>query len=354
MAATCTQLFSDERFQSVILLKIDALYVPKKMIGDNRSGGVNSRCSVKGYDWEICLYPSPHADDCFYLLALELVLVGKHEDQDHGDDGGTGSVEVTANLSGKIADSGGCYIHPYDFPEQKNVPKEFRRPLDRSNPFYIGFGGRHLGSPDRLSLTVECTITVFFKVQPPEAIIVPPSNLSRHLGELLRSQAGADVTFSVCGESIAAHKSVLATRSPVFMAEFFGEMMEKDAQLVEILEMDAQAFKAMLHFIYTDAAPELDQKPEAEAMSLAQHLIVAADRYGLDRLKVMCERRLARGVDVSTVALTLAIAEQQNCSRLKAKCIDFIAGGSEENISAVLATDGYKHLCWRKAPRARC
>ncbi|OEL17575.1 hypothetical protein BAE44_0021406 [Dichanthelium oligosanthes] len=70
-------------------------------------------------------------------------------------------------------------------------------------------------------------------------------------------------------------------------------------------------------------------------MTLAQHLLVAADRYGLDRPKLMCERRLGLEMDVSM---------QHNCSRLKAKCIDFIAGGSQENLDAVLATEGYKHL----------
>jgi speckle-type POZ protein len=131
------------------------------------------------------------------------------------------------------------------------------------------------------------------------------------------------------------------------MAEFLGEMKEKDAKVVEILEMDAAVLKAMLYFIYTDEVPELDEKPEAEAMALAQHLIVAADMYGLDRLKVMCERRLALDMDVSTAASTLDLADQRNCSQLRAKCIEFITGGSKKTLSAVLATDGYKHLVER-------
>jgi len=42
--------------------------------------------------------------------------------------------------------------------------------------------------------------------------------------------------------------------------------------------MDADVFKVMLHFIYTDRAPELDEEPEI-AMAMAQHLLAAADRY---------------------------------------------------------------------------
>ncbi|KAF8661066.1 hypothetical protein HU200_057166 [Digitaria exilis] len=63
-------------------------------------------------------------------------------------------------------------------------------------------------------------------------------------------------------------------------------------------------------------------------LGLAQHLLVAADRCGLDRLKMMYERKLAIGIRVGMVATTLALAEQENCSRLNTKCIEFIAGGS--------------------------
>jgi len=42
--------------------------------------------------------------------------------------------------------------------------------------------------------------------------------------------------------------------------------------------MDADVFKVMLHFIYTNRAPELDEEPEM-AMAMAQHLLAAADRY---------------------------------------------------------------------------
>ena len=49
-------------------------------------------------------------------------------------------------------------------------------------------------------------------------------------------------------------------------------------------------------------------------------------------------------MDAGTVASTLVLAEQHGCSRLKAKCIEFIAGGSQENLDAMLAMEGYKHL----------
>jgi speckle-type POZ protein len=48
------------------------------------------------------------------------------------------------------------------------------------------------------------------------------------------------------------------------------------------------------------------------------HLLVAADRYGLDRLKAICEDKLYHAIDVETVATTLTLAQ------LKDGCLRFI------------------------------
>lgn len=192
-------------------------------------------------------------------------------------------------------------------------------------------------------LTVQCTITVL--KEPPAVatrVPVPTSNLHRHFGDLLRSGTGADVTFVVAGQSFAAHKAILAARSPVLMAKFFGHMREASSRVVVVEDMEPAAFKAMLHFIYTDTVPELDQELEAVA-PMAQHLLAAADRYGMDRLKVLCEGKLSCGITIDTAATSLALAEQHNCVHLRAKCVEFIIS-TPAILDAVVATDGYRHL----------
>lgn len=72
----------------------------------------------------------------------------------------------------------------------------------------------------------------------------------------------------------------------------------------------------------------------------AQRLLVAADRYGLDKLKVMCESRLAFAIDTSSAATMLALAESHGCAKLKAKCVEFIARGSRGNLDAVMEVQG--------------
>uniref|UniRef100_A0A0D9XU97 BTB domain-containing protein n=1 Tax=Leersia perrieri TaxID=77586 RepID=A0A0D9XU97_9ORYZ len=81
--------------------------------------------------------------------------------------------------------------------------------------------------------------------------------------------------------------------------------------------MDARAFKAMLQFIYTDTLPKVVDDG-GDDVAMTQHLLVAADRYGIERLKAICEERLlprggGGGVVVGMVAATLALAEQHGC-----------------------------------------
>ncbi|KAJ4765593.1 BTB/POZ and MATH domain-containing protein 2 [Rhynchospora pubera] len=148
------------------------------------------------------------------------------------------------------------------------------------------------------SFTVRCTLTVFkcsslqdetnCKAHP---LIVQPSNLHQHLTSLLESGDGADISFKVSGVTFKAHRCIVAARSLVFRAELFGPMKVKRNQTIEIKDMDPSIFKKMLQFIYTDSLPELEvaKGNKDGSVALAQHLLVAADRYKLERLKEICE-----------------------------------------------------------------
>lgn len=92
--------------------------------------------------------------------------------------------------------------------------------------------------------------------------------------------------------------------------------------------------QALLHFIYWDSLPDLQEltglNSKWATTLMAQHLLAAADRYGLERLRLMCEASLCEDVAINTVATTLALAEQHHCFQLKAVCLKFIA--ASENL----------------------
>ncbi|XP_036109481.1 speckle-type POZ protein-like isoform X3 [Molossus molossus] len=105
-------------------------------------------------------------------------------------------------------------------------------------------------------------------------------------------------------------------RSPVFNAMFEHEMEESKKNRVEINDVDPEVFKEMMRFIYTGKAPNLDR--------MADNLLAAADKYALERLKVMCEEALCSNLTVENVADTLVLADLHSAEQLKAQAIDFI------------------------------
>lgn len=175
--------------------------------------------------------------------------------------------------------------------------------------------------------------------QLPSSISVPPPSLGRDLAGLLDATVGSDVTFDVDGEQMCAHKIVLQARSPVFRALLTGPLKEGNQDVVAVHDVRAPVFRALLHFAYSDALPE-ELSGAGLEVTMAQHLLAAADRFQLLRLRCICEQRLCETVEVETVATTLALAEQNNANELKRVCLEFVS----KHLQAVMATDGYKYM----------
>lgn len=81
--------------------------------------------------------------------------------------------------------------------------------------------------------------------------------------------------------------------------------------------------------MYWDALPDMQElvglNTKWASTLMAQHLLAAADRYALERLRSLSEARLCEDVTINTVATTLALAEQHHCFQLKDVCLKFIA-----------------------------
>lgn len=186
-------------------------------------------------------------------------------------------------------------------------------------------------------------------------VAAPPSDdLHRHLGDLLARKDGADVTFQLVdagGETFSAHRCVLAARSPVFRAQLFGEMMESSkgtGVVIPVEDMEAQVFSALLAFIYTDSLPPEtgsggDDDDDDEAMVQYQLLLAAADRYGVDRMKLVCQEKLCKHIRADSVATMLVLADRHHCPALKEACFRFLSS-SANLASFTQTTDGFEVL----------
>lgn len=119
-------------------------------------------------------------------------------------------------------------------------------------------------------------------------------------------------------------------------------MKEKRARRVTVEDMQPDVFRGLLHFIYTDSLPDMDDLSDDDYYEMIRLLLVAADRYAMDRMKLQCESILGEHLDVQTVATTLALADQHNCNGLKDVCIEFIT--NQNKMDDVVATEGYADL----------
>ena len=108
------------------------------------------------------------------------------------------------------------------------------------------------------------------------------------LEEVFEKMSLTDVTFDIRGQKCAAHKNILAMRSPVFAAMFHHPTKEMQSNQVEVKDIDPDVFQEVLRFIYTG-------KTESTAMNkMAPNLLAAADKYLLEDLKSRCETHLIR------------------------------------------------------------
>uniref|UniRef100_A0A0E0EJA1 MATH domain-containing protein n=1 Tax=Oryza meridionalis TaxID=40149 RepID=A0A0E0EJA1_9ORYZ len=125
-------------------------------------------------------------------------------------------------------------------------------------------------------------------------------------------------------------------------AELYGGMKEREARSVAVDNIQPDVFRALLHFMYTDSLPDMDDVEDADYVEMIRLLLVAADRYAMDRMKLLCESILDDLLDAETVGTTLALADQHSCNNLKDVCVKFMA--TSKGMDAVMATEGYANL----------
>lgn len=300
--------------------------------------------TVGGYQWAIYFYPdgkNPEDNSAYVSVFIALASEG---------------TDVRALFELTLLDQSGKGKH--------KVHSHFDRSLD-SGPYTLKYRGSMWGykrffrramleTSDYLKndcLKINCTVGVVVSAidcSRLHSIQVPESDIGAHFGMLLDNAESSDITFDVAGEKFPAHKLVLAARSPIFRSKFFDEL-EEDKQEIIISDLEPKVFKAMLHFIYRDTLTEdvdVDvATPSSSCMSsvsdtLTAKLLAAADRYGLERLRLMCGSHLCKDISVNSVAKILSLADEHHATELKAVCLRFAA----ENLAAVMRSDGFEYL----------
>jgi speckle-type POZ protein len=309
------------------LLRIDGYTQVSKLVGKGKRMR-SETISVGGHDWRISCYPngcSEKYEGSHISLVIEQASYQQTEDP-------------TIKVEASILDQAGMLSYTKTIPEIRAS----------AYTHMGGFGWNSFISHKDLDeekhlrddcLTILCDLTVVTEkctevALPPEPMVWAPapwpSELHGQLVEAIWNKEKPDVTIQVGGETFVAHRWMLEARSPV---------LKEDLSLtsdLHVANMDAEVFKTLLQFIYTDYPPLVEEATTAEK------LLVAADRYRLDKLKLVCEEVLCRHVAMDSVVATLVLAEQHPCPVLREACIRFLS--SPGNLEAVVAADGFELL----------
>merc|ERR1719197_1323998 len=151
-----------------------------------------------------------------------------------------------------------------------------------------------------------------------EPVSIPPSNLVDDLRKLINNPVFADVTFLVENQPVYATRAHLAARSEHFRALFYGGMREAssspDEQIV-LPDIAHPVFLLLLEYIYTDQVGDIGSQ-------LAVQLLIAAERFLLDRLKALCEDIIRKSICIDNVVNIMMTAKMHRADGLKDICID--------------------------------
>ncbi|XP_029198997.2 BTB/POZ domain-containing protein 6-B-like [Acropora millepora] len=137
---------------------------------------------------------------------------------------------------------------------------------------------------------------------------------------LLNNSLMSDVSFVVRNasgveESIAAHKFVLAVRSPVFYAMFYGDLAESKNKIV-LPDCDSESFLEFLRFLYSD-------KVTLSGGSVMQ-VSYLAKKYIVPELETECTNFLKENLSPENVFDILPLAKKFDEEELVIRCWEVV------------------------------
>ena len=148
--------------------------------------------------------------------------------------------------------------------------------------------------------------------------------------------------------SFPAHRTVLASRSPVLAAMLEGGMREALSHEIILDDMEPAVLWQFLLYLYGRACEE------GALESMADHLFVAASKYQVPDLMAKCVRAIACAVTLEKVAGILVIAHLHDTAELFDVCFEFVRSNPTfvESADWVLLQKDHPDIATRMMARA--
>lgn len=134
---------------------------------------------------------------------------------------------------------------------------------------------------------------------------------------MLQEGIHADVTIKTLDGALKAHKSVLASSSPVFESMFLHDLKEKESSTIKIEDMSMDSCSALLAYMYGTIKQEDFWKHRLS-------LLAAANKYDIADLKNCCEESLLEDISSSNILERLHEAWLYQLNKLKKACLSYL------------------------------
>jgi leucine-zipper-like transcriptional regulator 1 len=166
-------------------------------------------------------------------------------------------------------------------------------------------------------------------------LLVPPSTILADFRSLINNPALSDVSFLLGPHRVYAHKLVLCIRCPYFQALFSRQenhWREAQEDTVRIEQVRYEIFLLVMEYLYTDsvALPPVVPTATSSLPADAMELFEAADLFGLERLKSMCELRMLNSMTMDNCATIFLAADMHSALHLRQKCKHYMLAHFEQ------------------------
>ncbi|XP_049813722.1 protein roadkill-like [Schistocerca nitens] len=175
----------------------------------------------------------------------------------------------------------------------------------------------------RLRASLVSSSGIEYEVYPAESVCLdaPKKSKWKCLYGSFRPEDGFDYMLKFVGEVTTScvitepYPSVALERPRRSITDDLAALLET-GQLVRINDVEADVLREVLRFVYTDSTPFLE--------TMADRLLMAADKYDLPQLKELCEVELVKNLTVDNAAATAVIALSHSCDVLKRPVMSFV------------------------------
>eukprot|EP00095_Tigriopus_kingsejongensis_P009255 snap_masked-scaffold922_size80897-processed-gene-0.3 protein:Tk09255 transcript:snap_masked-scaffold922_size80897-processed-gene-0.3-mRNA-1 annotation:"hypothetical protein LOTGIDRAFT_232540" len=144
------------------------------------------------------------------------------------------------------------------------------------------------------------------------------ADLKSDLLEAFKSMEHSDFVFQCKEKEFACHKFILASRSDVFRAMFSHDVKEVQQKRIVLDDASPEVVEEFIKFLYTDAI-------EDTTFQTVSQLLPLAEKYNVQRLRILCCKYLLKVVTITNVADIGILGQIYNVDLLKQKATEYIS-----------------------------